>query len=45
MLQKNIHDILKAIEEIMDIKSCDTTEVRVLMDMLLRVYEAKFYFS
>ena len=45
VLQKNIHDILKAIEEIMDIKSCDTTEVRVLMDMLLRVYEAKFYFS
>jgi subtilase family serine protease len=44
-LEKNIHDILKAIDEIIDITSCDTLEVRTMMDMLLRFYEAKFYFS
>ncbi len=43
--EKNIHEILKAIDEIIDITSCNTLEVRIMMDMLLRFYEAKFYFS
>ena len=42
--QENILDMLTAINKIVLITSCDTTQVRLMMDMLLRIYENKYYF-
>lgn len=41
--QANILDILEATEAVMVLKSCDTSQVRLMMDMLLQIYEGKYY--
>jgi len=41
--QANIADILEAIEAVMVLKSCDTSEVRLMMDTLMQIYEGKYY--
>lgn len=43
--EENIHDILKAVEEIMDISSCDISQVRLMMDMLMQINQGKYYFG
>lgn len=42
--QENILDILTAINKIILITSCDTTQVRLMMDTQLRIYENEYYF-
>ena len=42
--ENNIQDILKAVESIMSVTSCDTTQIRLMMDMLLQIYQGKYYF-
>jgi len=41
----NIQDILKAVEAIMKVTSCDTTQIRLVMDMLLQIYQGKYFFG
>ncbi len=43
--ENNIQDILKAVEAIMKVTSCDTTQVRLVMDMLLQIYQGKYFFG
>ena len=41
--QANISDILEATEAVMVLISCDTSQVRLMMDMLMEIYEGKYY--
>lgn len=41
--EANIGDILEAIEELMNVTSCDTVPVHLMMDILLRIYEGEYY--
>jgi subtilase family serine protease/prenyltransferase beta subunit len=43
--EDNIQDILKAVEAIMKVTSCDTTQIRLVMDMLLKIYQGKYSFG
>lgn len=42
--QKNIQDLLKAIESITVVTSVDITDIRLMIDELLRIEEARYYF-
>jgi hypothetical protein len=42
--QANIVDMLIAIDKIILVTSCDTTQVRLMMDMLMQIYQGKYYF-
>ena len=42
-IAKNIHYILKAIESLLYIKSADVSNIRLMMDGLLRVLEGRYY--
>jgi hypothetical protein len=41
--EKNIHDILKAIDALLSVESVDTMDIRLMMDELLKIWEAKAY--
>ena len=41
--EKNIHDILKAVDAVLSIESADTSEIRLMMAELLKTWEAKAY--
>jgi hypothetical protein len=41
--QASISDLLEATEAVMVLKSCDTKPVRLMMDMLMQIYEGKYY--
>ncbi len=41
--ESDMSDILKALDAVMILTSCDTKQVRLMMDMLLRTYESKYY--
>jgi len=41
--EKNIHDILKAVDAVLSIESADTSDIRLMMDELLKIWEAKAY--
>jgi len=43
--EKNIHDILKAIKSLLSVKSADTSDIRLMMDELLKIWEARAYLS
>ncbi|MEE9910189.1 MAG: carboxypeptidase-like regulatory domain-containing protein [Deltaproteobacteria bacterium] len=43
--QENIHDILKATDELSEVTSCDTMPVRVMMGTLLQIYQGNYFFS
>ena len=42
-IKKNIHDVLKAIDSLLHAESADVSEVRLMIDALLRVWEGKYY--
>ena len=44
-IEKNIDDILQAINSLLAISSKDVTEIRLLMDRLLKMWEGKGYYS
>ncbi len=41
-IEKNIHDIIKAIESLLEITSADTSTVRLMIDELLRIWESRY---
>jgi len=43
-LEKNIDDILQAIDSLLVVASVDISEIRLMMDDLLKVWEARWYF-
>ena len=43
-IEENIQDILKAIDPLISMTSTDISEVRLLIDAFLEVWEAKWYF-
>jgi hypothetical protein len=43
-IEENIQDILKAIDSLLSITSTDISEVRLLIDAFLEVWEASWYF-
>jgi hypothetical protein len=43
-IEENIQDILKAIDSLISINSTDISEVRLLIDAFLEVWEARWYF-
>ena len=43
-IDRNIQDILKAINSLLSITSADVTEARLLMDSLLRIWEGRYYY-
>jgi hypothetical protein len=44
-IEKNIDDTLKAIDSILSVTSADVTEIRLAIDDLLKVCEARWYRS
>ena len=42
-IDKNIQDILKAIDSLLDVTSADTSNIRLMMDQLLKVWEGRWY--
>lgn len=40
---ENIFDILKAIESLLDVRNADITQIRLIMDELLKVWEGRYY--
>ncbi len=42
-IEKNIHDTLDAVSKLLEITSADITQVRLLMDSLLRIWEGRWY--
>jgi hypothetical protein len=42
-IEQNIHDILKAIDFLLTVKSADITTVRLLIDELLMTWESRHY--
>ncbi len=43
-IEKNIHDTLEAVSDLLQISSADTTNIRLLMDALLRIWEGRWYY-
>jgi hypothetical protein len=43
-VEKNIDDILQAINSLLSISSNDVTEIRLMMDRLLKMWEGKWYY-
>ncbi|MFH1675186.1 MAG: hypothetical protein ABIF87_17420, partial [Pseudomonadota bacterium] len=43
-IKKNIHDILKAIKYLFDIKSVDIADIRLMLDTLMRIEQGRYYF-
>ena len=43
-IDKNIQDLLKAVDSLLSITSADTSAVRLMIDELLRIWESRFYF-
>jgi subtilase family serine protease len=43
-IEKNIHNILKAVESLLFIDSIDTTDIRLMLDALMRTEQARYYF-
>jgi len=43
--EDDIHDILKAVDALVQIESADITEIRLMLDALLRVEQGRFYLS
>ena len=43
-IEKNIHDTLEAVSDLLQISSADTTNIRLLMDALLRIWEERWYY-
>jgi hypothetical protein len=43
--EDDVQDILKAVDAVMQIESVDVTQIRLMMDALLRVEEGRYYFS
>jgi hypothetical protein len=43
--EDDIHDILKAVDAVVQIGSADITQIRLMLDNLLRVEEGRCYFS
>jgi hypothetical protein len=43
-IEENIQDILKAVDSLISITSTDISEVRLLIDGFLEVWEARWYF-
>ena len=44
-VEKNIDDMLQAINFLLSINSTDITEIRSMMDRLLKMWEGKWYFN
>jgi hypothetical protein len=44
-LDQDIHAILKAVDAVVQIESVDVTQIRLMLDALLRVEEGRYYFS
>lgn len=44
-VEKNIDDILQAINSLLSITSNDVTEIRLMMDRLLKMWEGRWYFN
>ncbi len=44
-LDQDIHAILKAVDALVQIESSDITQIRLMLDGLLRVEEGRYYFS
>ena len=42
-IEKNIHDILKAIDSILSVTSVNISDIRTMMDELLEVWEGGWY--
>jgi len=42
-VEKNIHDVLKAVDAVLSIESADTSTIQLMMDELLKIWEAKAY--
>ena len=43
-VSKNIHDVLRAIDSLLLIKNIDTKDIRLMLDVLLRVEEGMYYY-
>ncbi len=43
-IEKNIHDINKAIHSLIDIETVDISGIRLMMDELLKTWESRYYF-
>jgi low affinity Fe/Cu permease len=44
-LDQDIYDILKAVDAVVQIENADITQIRLMLDNLLRVEEWRYYFS
>jgi len=44
-INKNIHDVLKAADLLVDVKHIDVSYIRLEIDKLLKIWESKYYFS
>jgi subtilase family serine protease len=42
--KKNIHDIVKAVNSLLSVEDTDISDVRLMMDELLMMWEARYYF-
>ncbi|MEW6003366.1 MAG: Ig-like domain-containing protein, partial [Nitrospirota bacterium] len=44
-MEKNIHDIWKAVDSLLSITSADISSIRLMMDSLLEAWEGRWYFN
>jgi hypothetical protein len=42
-IEKNIYDIIKAIDSLLDVTSIDISNIRLMMDGILKVWEGRYY--
>jgi len=42
-IEKNIHDILKAINSLLSVTGIDISEIRLMMDRLLEIWEGRWH--